>query len=413
MRKLIPVLAVMALLPGCGGIDIPCPPFCPAPAGVQHDCDNPPTVAEFYVPDGWSTGKVMIVLRQQADRSGALTLAPQEAVFDALLSEFAGLSGARKLLNVGMISANTDLETILRVVTSGSVQGVYAVQTHTVRPLDSQAVSSWGLDAIDARAGQDGEFAPRGTGDGVRIVINDTGVDRAHSDFEGRVSDDSHSAHPGTSPFFDGNGHGTHVAATAAGLRFGVAKKATIHACKSLGGDGSGTTDQVIECIDFGVGIFQKYGDPTVGNMSLGGPPDRPLNDALCRSHAAGVPWVVAAGNDGASACNSSPAQVKQALTVMASTRGDNLASFSSRGVCPDIIAPGQDITSAKPGGASQTLSGTSMACPHATGAVAICMQLLPNLGVGCLDEVVAWATEGRISGVPTESPDEFLYVGE
>ncbi len=412
MRPILVLAVILLVLPACGPIDLPCPPFCAPAPGEPYDCDAPPEEgAQFLGPKTWKSGRVLIVLRRDPERAGLL---PTATVFNQVLAEFDALADPKRLLNVGMIAADAELETVAKLLAHDAIQGVYPVQTYQLKPLEGRAVSSWGIDAIDARSGLDGKYEPRATGAGVRVIVNDTGVDRSHAYFEGRVSEDGHSAHPGTSPFYDGHGHGTHVAGTVAALNFGVAQKAIIHACKSLGDTGSGTTDQVIECVDFGVGIFKKYGDPVVGNMSLGGPPDPPLNEAVCRSHAAGVPWVVAAGNDyGESACNSSPAQVKQALTVMASNQGDALASFSSAGPCSDLIAPGEDIVSTQPGGGRQTMSGTSMACPHATGAVALCLGLNPEMGVGCLDEVLAWTTEGRISGVPEDAPDKFLYVGE
>ena len=410
LLALVGVLA--AALAGCGGIDLPCPPICPPPEGGAYDCDAPPeAAARFFGPSDWKSGRVMIVLKKASDRSGALTLLPAASVFDRLLSEFVALENPKRLLNVGMIAAGADLETISRLLLDSSISGVYAVQTYQVAPVLAESVSSWGLDAIDAREGLDGKYEPRATGKGVHVVIVDTGIS-PHSEFGDRLSEDGHSAHPGG--WRDGHGHGTFVAGTVGGEHYGVAPEVILHACKGLSDKGSGTTDQIVECIDWSIGLKNRIEADVVGNMSLGGPPDPPLDAAVCRARAAGVPYAVAAGNDyGASACNSSPARVKQAATVMASDRRDRLSDFSNAGVCADLIAPGEDITSAKPGGGNQTMSGTSMAAPHVAGAIAQCLELNPGLAAGCIDEVLAWTTAGRISGVPVDAPNQFLYVGE
>ncbi|KKM64207.1 hypothetical protein LCGC14_1503690 [marine sediment metagenome] len=353
----------------------------------------------------------MIVLKKASDRSGALTLLPAASVFDRLLSEFVALENPRRLLNVGMVAAGADLKTIAELVLHGAVSGVYAVRTYQVAPLEGQAVASWGLDAIDARSGLDGRYEPRATGRGVRAVVVDTGIS-PHPDFGDRLSDDGFSAHPGG--WQDRLGHGTHVASTIGGETLGVARDVILHACKALNDKGSGSTEQVIQCVDWSIDLKARTGDDVVGNMSLGGPPDPPLDVALCRALAAGVPYAVAAGNDyGDSACNSSPARVVQAFTAMASNRSDRLASFSNAGTCSDAIAPGEDIIGARPGGGSQSMSGTSMASPHMAGAIAQCLELNPGLAAGCIDEVLAWTTAGRISGVPADVSNQFLYVGK
>ncbi len=408
------LLASLLTMPACNGIpDLPCPPFCLPPEGGEYDCENPPeTPAAFYAPKDWKSGKVIVKLRKLSDRSGALTLLPSSAVYDRLTRKFGALKDMKRMTNVGMFSVEADLATILKLVLDSSVAEIHPVKTHKITPLEGEPNDgplSWGQDAIDARDGLDNKYAPKGDGAGVRVCVIDTGI-TPHIEFEDRLSDDCHTEF---SSCQDGHGHGTHVSGTIGGQTWGVSDKVTLHACKALSDKGSGSTDQVIGCVDWCIGLKAKYGDPVVINMSLGGPPDPPLDDALCRAHAAGVPAALAAGNDsGASACNSSPARVKQPLTVMASTRGDSLAGFSNVGVCTDLVAPGQDIRSAKPGGSFQDMSGTSMAAPHVAGVLAICMGLNPELGVGCIERILAESTADRISGVPDDSPNVFLFVG-
>ncbi len=112
-----------------------------------------------------------------------------------------------------------------------------------------------------------------------------------------------------------------------------------------------------------------------VANMSLGGGANASVDTAVNNLIADGVTVVVAAGNSGADACNSSPARVPNAITVAASNSANVFASWSNYGSCVDIIAPGVGITSAWLNTATNTISGTSMATPHVAETVALLLQ--------------------------------------
>jgi subtilisin family serine protease len=132
----------------------------------------------------------------------------------------------------------------------------------------------------------------------------------------------------------------------------------------------------------------------------------------LCRSIAAGVSYAVAAGNENQNACGSSPARVVQAIGTGATTRSDQRAFFSNTGECVDIFAPGQDITSAKVGGGSQVLSGTSMASPHVAGVAALCIQANPGASTDEIKAcVVGRATEDALTQIGDGSPNRLLYA--
>ncbi|MFB6628972.1 S8 family peptidase [Streptomyces sp. NPDC056362] len=231
---------------------------------------------------------------------------------------------------------------------------------------------SWGLDRIDQTetAGDDKYNYPDGGGEGVTAYVIDTGVRISHQDFGGRAAhgfdavDNDDSAD-------DGNGHGTHVAGTIAGTAHGVAKKAKIVAVRVLDDNGSGTTEQVVAGIDW---VTKNHTGPSVANMSLGGGADEALDAAVQRAIASGVTFAVAAGNETADAGQGSPSRVPEAITVASSTKDDEQSDFSNFGAVVDLYAPGSDITSDwnDSDTGTKTISGTSMATPHVTGAAAL-----------------------------------------
>lgn len=116
----------------------------------------------------------------------------------------------------------------------------------------------------------------------------------------------------------------------------------------------------------------------SVANMSLGGGKAQALDDAVNAAVEAGLHFAVAAGNDNKDACDYSPARAEAAVTVGASTLGDERAYFSNHGKCVDVFAPGLNILSTWNGGndTSNTISGTSMASPHICGLLAYLLSI-------------------------------------
>jgi len=243
----------------------------------------------------------------------------------------------------------------------------------------------------------------------ANVAVIDTGIDLTHPDLNAVAGKDC----TGSGTASDGNGHGTHVAGTIGARNngsgaVGVAPGTKLWAVRVLGSDGSGLTSQVICGIDW-VTSTRTDADPNndiaVANMSLGSsaPPDdncgRSVGDAMhiaiCNSVAAGVTYVVAAGNSGADEQNFVPASYPEVITVTAiadsdglpGARGGTLACSGSADDTPagfsnyatraadiahTIAAPGTCIRSTYPGGYA-TMSGTSMASPHVAGLVALC----------------------------------------
>ena len=270
---------------------------------------------------------------------------------------------------------------------------------------------SWGLDRIDARGGIDGSYTYPNDGTGVTAYIIDTGINSGSSDFTGRIGTGMDFVDGGLPD--DCHGHGTHVAGTVGGTKYGVAKNVTIVAVRVLNCQGSGTDAGVIAGIDWAAGRSAR---PAVANMSLGGGLSLSLNDAVQRATNAGIVMAVAAGNSAASACNYSPSSAGSAITVGATTSSNTLASYSNVGDCVDILAPGSGITSDWIGGATatNTISGTSMASPHVAGAAALYLSANPSAGVAeVTTALVGNATSNAIGGnLPSGTPNKLLYVG-
>lgn len=238
------------------------------------------------------------------------------------------------------------------------------------------------------------------TGHGVRIAVLDTGIDYNHPALGGCVGASckvisGRNTIDGNDDVSDINGHGTHVAAIAAGKADsgnGVAPDAQLIAVKVLNDEGYGFDSGILAGIEYAI---DPDGNPAtddgadVINMSLGGPGDAqsPLSQAVEVAVQAGVTVVVAAGNSYNYLTIGSPGAAPSVITVANTERNDQVNFSSSRGplehadyLKPEIAAPGTDIEAAQSGGGLKRLTGTSMAAPHVAGAVALLLQAQPLL---------------------------------
>jgi len=260
-------------------------------------------------------------------------------------------------------------------------------EVHVSQSCTQQTGAVWGLDRITERAlDLDGRYTYTSTaGSGVDAYIIDTGIYIKHNEFGGRALWGGNFVDSNND---DCNGHGTHVAGTVGGTTYGVAKKTTLIAVKVLNCQGSGSTAGVINGVNFATQQYQARKKPSVANMSLGGGKSTAMDDAIKSSIAAGLTYAVAAGNENQDACNVSPANVATAITVGATTiddvssqEVDARSSFSNYGTCVSIFAPGELIQSAWIGSvsATKTITGTSMASPHACGTAALYLAANPT----------------------------------
>ena len=274
---------------------------------------------------------------------------------------------------------------------------------------------SWGLDRIDQRfLPLSNSFTYNRTGAGVNAYVIDTGIYFQHVDFGNRafIGFDSIGGNG-----VDCNGHGTHVAGTLGGTRYGVAKGVRIFGVRVLNCGGFGTWAGVIAGVNWVTWHRQMppfRNSPAVANMSLGGGANAAVDAAVVNSIRARITYSIAAGNSNMNALLFSPARVAPAITVGATDRWDFRAWFSNWGLGLDLFAPGVDITSAWIGfpTATNTISGTSMAAPHAGGVAALYLQAVPGATPAQVSAALnANATVGVVINPGAGSPNRLLFT--
>jgi aqualysin 1 len=293
---------------------------------------------------------------------------------------------------------------------------VASVEADGIARIEQSSTPPWNLDRIDQRDRPlDRVFNPGRTGAsgaGVRAYVVDSGILASHQQLTGRVL-------PGFSSIDDGrgdsdcNGHGTHVAATIGSPAWGVAAGVSLVPVRVLECDGTGPWSGILAGLDWIAANAQK---PAVVNLSLGGNVSSTVDAAVARITASGIPVVVAAGNRAIDACLQSPGREPSVITVGASTSSDAVTASSNWGPCVDLFAPGSGITSAwhTSETATRTLGGTSMAAPHASGAIALMLERQPDASPAAIEaSLKLTATAGRLNLAANGSPNLLLYLDE
>jgi subtilisin family serine protease len=248
------------------------------------------------------------------------------------------------------------------------------------------------------------------TGSGTALIgVIDTGVDYTHPDLAANIY-----TNPGEVPgngidddlngyvddvrgwdFYnddndpmDDHGHGSHVSGTIGGVGnngigvAGVCWTVKIMPLKFLSASGSGSTADAVDAVEYAT----MMGVNLTSNSWGGGGFSQALFDAINAANTAGILFVAAAGNSGAntdvSAHYPSSYALPNIISVAATDDNDQLASFSNYGATTvDLAAPGVDILSTFPGNTYGSISGTSMATPHVSGALGLVFGRFPAIG--------------------------------
>ena len=289
---------------------------------------------------------------------------------------------------------------------------------------------SWGLDRIDQRTtvSSSASYGFSEDGGGVTAYVLDSGVNASHPEFGGRVRDgwsyrasstalanyksalDAYARDPNTGirpcandgtyavnpatfdapssvdtadkGLTDNDGHGTHVAGIIGGDTTGVAKGVSIIPVRTLDSCGNGTRTMILEALAWILNRHQA-GEKAVLNLSIGFDSQvTSVDNAITALMNKGIVVIAAAGNEATTACGNTPASTLGTISVGSSTITDTESSFSNYGQCVDMFSPGSSIRSTYPflSGVTNTYatqSGTSMAAPFVSGAVARFLQTM------------------------------------
>jgi len=243
----------------------------------------------------------------------------------------------------------------------------YVEENGMMRALDYEP---YGIQRVDADVAYNNGY----TGSGADVAIIDTGIDSDHPDLQANLGKGGAAvACSGSGCNYnwdDDNGHGTHCAGTVgAPLNgdgvVGVGPDITLHAVKVLDSRGGGSYSDIAAGIEW---TADQGWD--VASLSLGGSYSSVVADACSYAYNNGVLLSAAAGNSGpCSDCVGYPAALDECIAVSAINSNDDLASFSSTGSEVELTAPGAGVWSTYVGGGYEKLNGTSMACPHVSGA--------------------------------------------
>lgn len=334
-----------------------------------------------------AAGSYIVVLKDSADAARVAQDHSRSLGLDVDLVYSHALKGYSARMTAATASAVARMNGVEWVEADRQVRATAQTLPTGINRVDADLSPTAAIDGTDTRVDAD-------------VAVLDTGVNLSHPDLNVHVAGAKNCTNPLTS-VEDLHGHGTHVSGTIGAKDntigvVGVAPGARIWPIKVLTDAGAGLNSQVICGIDF---VAAHAGEIEVASMSLGGGGSddgncgNTNNDAqhraICAAVNAGVPFVVAAGNDSRDARTTTPAAYDEVITVSALSDfngqpgggaastcradvDDTFANYSNFGADIDIIAPGTCILSTWMMGGYNTISGTSMATPHVSGAAAL-----------------------------------------
>jgi len=408
-----------------------------------------PYILEMIKQDGQAD--FYVVLKLQADLSAAQDLPTKETkgqyVFDALTEVAAKTQGPilaalksekatfKPMWIRNMIKVRGDKALLLEMAARPDVAEIIYEYPATL-DVEPTAGQPAGTDTIEwniTRVGAPDVWAMGITGAGAVIGDLDTGVQWNHpalinqyrGNLGGGVYDHNYNWYDGgmTTVPLDYDTHGSHTMGTIVGSdlpsdplnapnAIGMAPGAKWIACPGIGSPYVGP----FECFQFFLAPTDLQGnnpDPSLAPHVISNSWSSAGTDyhaAIQTLYAAGIFFSKSAGNTGSN-CNTitNPGQWPEVTAAAAFANGDTIASFSSRGpvtigydkfVKPDIAAPGVNVRSAMPGNGYQSMQGTSMACPHVTGAVALLISANPELAgkIDILQMLLKMNAEPKIS---------------
>ncbi|MBK7950537.1 MAG: S8 family serine peptidase [Deltaproteobacteria bacterium] len=305
---------------------------------------------------------------------------------------------------------------LLNLITETSTSQIELDAPHT--PSLLQSVPQIGADLAHQSADD---------GDGFAVAVIDTGVDVDHPMFASRLIEEAcfsvgNDCPNGSSQMlgagaaapcaFPGCDHGTHVAGIAVGDTspnplVGVAPHAeliAINVFSDMDGEAVAYTSDILAAMQH-VLALSAFHDVAAVNLSLGGEAynsSQSCNqaspsqvNAIAQLRSARIATVAAAGNDGFTNAVSTPACLSNAISVGSVDDADGASSFSNSSEFLDLLAPGETIVSAANGGGTRVASGTSMATPHVTGAIAAIREAVPDATVDEIENALV------LSGLP------------
>jgi len=338
---------------------------------------------------------VIIELNEENELSLITKLVVEEVTPDSLPNE--EFEGKHEFETFNGFSGKITKEGFEKLKNNPRVKGIYLDREFQISLSDSvpliNADSTWNIKLNDINI----------TGDSTVCVL-DTGIDYIHPDLGGclgsgcKVIDGHDFVTPDNDPI-DDNGHGTHVAGIIAanGDLRGVAPDAKLIALKVC--DSSGTTcfvSDVTKAIEWCIFNQTKYDINTI-TMSFGGGAFSDICDAesgfeslvsaINSAVSSGISLFASSGNSGSTTSIVAPACISNVISVSATDKNDNIASFSDRNNLLDLMAPGSNIVSTNLGGGSASKSGTSMATPHATASAVLLHQYIRELNGTILNQ--------------------------